>query len=338
MSSLSLFKPFFALKSWKIISDKYGQERGSMKNAASSEIWKKLMVLGDKQGSIRLEDLSTEMGLGDEETLSFLRQIFPAGAGVEVYHKDGECWVDIQGEAMQYMLPLSPAEWVALHQVLSSHESNSPVVDSLKKKVLSNGPIKVVMELLSQLERWDCELSDVQQVMVKEIEEIILDKKLLVLNTADGKNYSLFPCKILHLEGQLSLVAEDTQDHCLSIITMKEITSFEGVTTTSYPRVMPFEIEEFITAIRAMNDRETRLILKIHDPQSTNLFPDHHFLGKPCMVTNPEGDLIWAAYVEPCEALYDWLMTLGKKVEILDPVTFRQEYLDYCEEKLRKIA
>jgi len=297
------------------------------------------MVLGEKQGSIRLSDISNEMGLEDEETLSFLRQIFPVGAGIEVYHKDGECWVDIQSTSMQYMLPLSPAEWMGLHQLLSNQETDtSPVIHSLQKKVLSNGPIKVVMELLSQLERWDFELSDVQQTMVKEIEAIIQDKKLLILNTAEGKSLSLFPCRILHLEGQLSLVAEDTQDHCLSIITMKEITSFEGVTTSGYPKVMPFEIEEFITAIRAMNERETRLILKIHDPQSTNLFPDHHFLGKPCMVTNPNGDLIWAAYVEPCEALYEWLMTLGKKVEILDPVNFRQEYLDYCEEKLRKIA
>jgi hypothetical protein len=56
------------------------------------------------------------------------------------------------------------------------------------------------------------------------------------------------------------------------------------------------------------------------------------------MITNPNGDLIWAAYVEPCEALYDWLITLGKRVEILDPIKFKDEYLTYCEEKLRKIA
>lgn len=309
-----------------------------MKKVASGDIWKKLMVLGDKQGSIRLCDLSAEMGLEDEETLSFLRQVFPAGAGVEVYHKEEECWVDIKSESIQYMLPLSPSEWIGLHQILSNQKEISAVINSLKKKVVSNGPTKVVMELLSQLERWDYELSETQQTMVKEIEEIIQDKKLLVLKTTEGKGFSLFPNRILHLEGQLSLIAEDTQDHCLSIITLKEISSFESVMTSSRPKVMPFEVEEFITAVRSMNERETRLILKIHDPQSTNLFPDHHFLGKPCMVTNPNGDLIWAAYVEPCEALYDWLMTLGKNVEILDPVNFREEYLDYCEEKLRKIA
>ncbi|MFP5386057.1 MAG: WYL domain-containing protein [Bacteriovoracia bacterium] len=310
-----------------------------MKKAASSDIWKKLMVLGEKQGSIKLKDLAQEMQLGPEETLGFLRQVFPAGTGLEIYHKDSECWVDIRSEAIQYMLPLSPAEWIQLHQILSQYKCvETPVTYSLKKKVTDSGPIKVVMELLNQLEVWDQELTEIQQKMVKDMEEAIDQKHLLTLSTHEEKHYVVHPCKVLHLEGQLSLIAEDYQDHCLIIVPMKDIQSFENVQSSSEPKVTPFEVEEFITAIRAMNEKETRLILKIHDPGSTNLFPDHHFLGKPCMITNPNGDLIWAAYVEPCEALYEWLMTLGKKVEILDPMKFKEEYLMYCEEKLRKIA
>lgn len=310
-----------------------------MNKAVSSEVWKKLLILGEKQGSIKLNDLALEMQLQPEETLGFLRQVFPAGTGLEIYHKENECWVDIKSEAIQYMLPLSPGEWIQLHHILSNHKAvETPVTYSLKKKVTDNGPIKVVMELLNQLEVWDQELSESQQVMIKSMEEAIQDKKLLNLVTHDEKSYVLHPCKVLHLEGQLSLIAEDSQDHCLIIVPMKDVKEFEMVASSSQPKVTPFEIEEFIAAIRAMNEKETRLILKIHDPASTNLFPDHHFLGKPCMITNPNGDLIWAAYVEPCEALFEWLMTLGKNVEILDPVKFKDEYLMYCEEKLRKIA
>lgn len=310
-----------------------------MKKAASSEIWKKLMVLGEKQGAIRLKDLAQEMHLGPEETLGFLRQVFPAGTGLEIYHKDSECWVDIKSEAIQYMLPLSPAEWIQLNHILSEHKCvETPVTFSLKKKVTDSGPIKVVMELLNQLEVWDQEMTEIQQKMVKDMEEAIHEKHLLTLTTYEEKNYLVHPCKVLHLEGQLSLIAEDYQDHCLIIVPMKDIEHFENVPSSSEPKVTSFEVEEFITAIRSMNEKETRLILKIHDPGSTNLFPDHHFLGKPCMITNPNGDLIWAAYVEPCDALYEWLMTLGKKVEILDPMKFKEEYLMYCEEKLRKVA
>jgi predicted DNA-binding transcriptional regulator YafY len=310
-----------------------------MKKVVSSEIWKNLMVLGERQGSIRLSDLAQEMQLGTDETLGFMREVFPPGTGVEVYHKDNECWIDFNSSAIQYMLPLSPAEWIQLHQILLTYKSiETPVTYSLRKKMTDNGPIKVVMELLNQLELWDQELTEIQQRMIQELEEGIREKHLISLKTNEEKCYQLHPCKVLHLEGQLSLIAEDFEDHCLIVVPLKEMRSLETVQKNLSPKVTSFEIEEFITAVRAMNEKETRLILKIHDPQSINLFPDHHFLGKPCMVTNPNGELIWAAYVEPCESLYEWLMTLGKNVEILDPINFKEEYLMYCEEKLRKVA
>jgi hypothetical protein len=300
--------------------------------------WKKLILLGQKQGSIKLKDLSLEMGLGEEETLVFLRQIFPVGIGAEIYQDKGECWVDINSEAIQYMLPLSPAEWIHLHHLLLNDHSLHPVSLSLKKKVTDNGPIKVMMELLDQLEAWDQQMSEQLQEIVNTLDNAASLKKLIRVITNDEKTYNVYPCKILHLEGSLSLISEDVSDHCLSVISLKDVKGVEELTTSGTPRVSVFEIEEFITAIRSMNEKETRLILKIHDPQSVNLFPDYQFLGKPCMVTNPNGDLIWAAYVEPCEALFDWLLSLGTNVEILDPVKFKQEYLCYCEEKMRKIA
>jgi predicted DNA-binding transcriptional regulator YafY len=310
-----------------------------MKKTPEAQILKKLMVLGQKQGAIKLKDLAAEMNLDDEETLGFLRQVFPVGIGIEVYHQDNECWVDVRGDAVQYMLPLSPGEWIQLHQILLDYQGpETGITYALKKKITENGPIKVVMDLLNQLDHWDHELTEMQQGFIALIDKAIEEKQLIGILSSEAKKYSIHPCKILHLEGHLSLIAEDSQDHCLVVLPMKEVTTFEVIQTNSQAKVSPWEIEEFITAIRAMNERETRLILKIHDPQSTNLFPDHHFLGKPCMITNPNGDLIWAAYVEPCEALFDWLMTLGKNAEILDPIKFKEEYLMYCEEKMRKIA
>ncbi len=310
-----------------------------MKKEVTPDVWKKLMVLGGKQGAIKLNDLAQEMRLGPEETLIFLRQIFPEGVGAEVYHKENECWIDIKSEAIQYMLPLSPGEWMELFQMLDEHRgAESAAIYSLKRKVTENGPIKVVMDLLNQLESWDQELSASHQTMINQLDEVIGQQKMIQLLTSEDRAYSLFPYKVLHLEGTLSLIAEDSVDHCLFVVPLNEIGSFSILETLSQPRVTAYEIEEFITAIRAMNEKETRLILKIHEPHSTNLFPDHQFLGKPCMITNPTGDLIWAAYVEPCAALYDWLFNLGNRVEILDPVNFKEDYLIYCEEKLRKIA
>lgn len=306
------------------------------------EVVKKLLVIGEKQGSISLKDLSLEMGLSPEDTLVFLRQIFPNGMGAEIYTKDDVCMVDIDANAIQYMLPLSPSEWMGLHQVLGQLTpfqcQKNPALASLKKKITENGPIKAVMELLSQLEHWDLQLNEEQQSFVLKLDEAVTKKELVCLTTTQGRHYQMFPCKILHLEGKLSLIGEDSSDHCLVVIPVNELLDVSHLESTSAPRVAAFEVEEFIVAIRHMNEKETRLILKIHDPQSVNLFPDHHFLGKPCMITNPNGDLIWAAYVEPCDDLFEWLLTLGTNVEILDPGKFKDEFLMYCEEKLRKVA
>lgn len=302
----------------------------------SPDAIKKLLVIGEKQGTISLKDLSSEMGLSTDDTLVFLRQIFPGGIGAEVYTRNNECMVDINANAIQYMLPLSPAEWIGLHQLLSSQKS--PALSSLKKKITENGPIKAVIELLHQLDNWDLQLSDEHKLLVMKLDEAVANKAMLAITTTSGKSYQVFPSKIVHLEGQLSMIAEDSNDHCLVVMNISELKEASVVDTLSAPQVACFEVDDFVTAIRSMNEKETRLILKIHDPQSVNLFPDHHFLGKPCMITNPNGDLIWAAYVEPCHDLFDWLISLGRNVDVLDPGKFKDEFLMYCEEKIRKVA
>jgi len=308
----------------------------------SPEAVKKLAIIGEKQGTISLKDLSFEMGLSSEDTLVFLREAFPDGSGVEVYSEMDECMVDIDANAIQYMLTLTPSEWMGLNHILGKISApellQNPALNSLKKKMTGNAPIKAVMELLNQLEAWDSILNDRQQSYIPQIEEAASRKAVIGIVTADEKRYQVFPYKVIHLEGSLSMIAEDSSDHCLLVVPMSELREVTAIESTSAPRVSVYEVEEFIVAIRSMGEKETRLILKIYDPQSANLFPDHHFLGKPCMVTNPNGDLIWAAYVEPCEDLFEWLISLKNNVEILDPSDFKDQYLTYCEEKLRKVS
>ncbi len=306
-----------------------------------SKTWKKLMLLCQKQGPIGLKVLAKELCLTEKETMDMIQKVFPQGVGVKIYYEGSEGWVDIDTKALQYVLPLNPAEWMQLQQLLftaNNKMKSSKIFSSLKKKVSEISPVKVMRELLGQLEVWDQQMSESQQKTIDLLDEAIQESKVVQMTNENGKVQSVYPCKVLHLEGQLSLIAEDTQDHCLAVIMLKEVSEIETIKTDGQPSMTVFEVEEFIGAIRSMNEKETRLILKIHNPESVNLFPDHHFLGKPCMITNSNGDLIWAAYVEPCEDLFEWLAALGKNVEILDPMKFKQEFLSYCEEKIRKIA
>lgn len=306
------------------------------------EVVKKLMAVGDKQGTIKLTDLAAEMGLSTEDALVFLREWFPEGGGVEIYSSNNESLVDIDASSLEYMLPLSPSEWIGLSQLVQNlgptQLQKIPALKSLYRKMTENEAISKVMGLLQELESWDQEINEKQQSFLSQLESAIESKSQIGLVTTHHKNYQVFPCKVIHLEGRLSLIAEDMNDHCLLVVPMIEVMELTTIQSTKSPRVTAFEVDEFIVAIRSMSEKETRLILKIHDPQSVNLFPNHHFLGKPCMITNPQGDLIWAAYVEPCDDLFEWLISLNGNVEILDPTKFKDDFLMYCEEKLRKVA
>jgi hypothetical protein len=309
---------------------------------SSSQMWQKLILIGEKEGSMKLSDLAEELELSEEETLVFLRHLFPTGEGAEVYQDGATCMVDLNADCLQYMLPLNPGEWVRLHQMLSELPPavlmNSPELLSLTKKVTETGPMKVIMDLFSKLEKAQNHFTIDQLMLIDVLDRGCDQRNLLQLKTIKGKWLQVYPWRTLHLEGSLSLIAEDGNDHCLMVLPVQEIVEATPVTGTSASVVSLFEVEEFIGAVRSMSERETRLILKIYSPGTVNLFPEHHFLGKPCMITNPAGDMIWAAYVEPCADLFEWLLELGDNVEILDPTKFKDEYLSYCEEKLRKIA
>jgi predicted DNA-binding transcriptional regulator YafY len=310
-------------------------------NKTGISIWKNVCLIGAQQGAIKVSDLSEQIGLSQIETMTLLRQLFPEGTGAEIYQKDGEQWVDFSAQSMEYMLPLTPGEWLKLRELVlmsSLAGEDDKVFNSLKKKLLDDGPIQTIMNILGHLEKWEHFLNEDQQKFLNQIEVAIDQKSVIELKSSDEKIYNLFPWRIVFLEGHLSLIAEDTYDHCLVVFSFQNMKGISSSDTSFNPRASLFEIDEFISAIRSMGDKETRLILKIHTPQNINLFPQYHFLGKPCMITNSNGDVIWAAYVEPCEDLYDWLLSLGAEIDILDPTSFKTDFLSYCEAKLRKIA
>jgi len=182
------------------------------------------------------------------------------------------------------------------------------------------------------------EKDDFNQHKIHIIEECLLDQSTLIIETPNKKIMSLIPCKIAFLEGELSLVAEETHDHGLLALPLVEIMNIKKSDKVKSARASSHEVAEFISALREMSENEVRLVLKIKDPQNYKIIPDYHFLGKPYLVTNPEGDLIWAAWVEPSDELFDWLFEMRHKVEILEPGDLLLDFAAYCEAKERKIA
>lgn len=300
-----------------------------------ASMWKKLGLLAKNDSNTPWEKLAQEMGIPQDEARHLMVALKDAQQELEVH----------TGESDEVFQVWDIAQWCQLTQLLEEMSSRPEVIPLLKQQ--RQHPAYPVYVQLRQ--RWQ-EMSRKQgpQLVTVEdeftahkirlIEEALMEKNTLLVECSTGKLWSLIPCKITYLEGELSLIAEETHDHSLMSLELGEIKNIKSAEKIKSPRAGLHEVAEFIRALRSMSEAETRLVLKIKNPDQFTLMPDYQFLGKPCLITNPEGDLIWAAWVEPCDELFEWLMSMDEHVEILEPSEFVLDYAVYCEEKMRKMA
>lgn len=312
-----------------------------VKQLENSSFWKRLYALSKLSEPKTVAKLAFEFGVSIEQLKSDIQSAHDYGLELKSEVIGEDFWIIPAAQQSTHVgVNLTPFEWAHLNHFfgLALQKEEFAEFHPLLSQLKIHSESLVEFDQLTTDTQMPLEFQNGREKSVQRLEEAMVTKSLVYIEFSDGKKKNIFPIKVIHLEGELSLVGEDSQDHCLFVMNVSEMSKVKVLAQSYQPQVTPFELEEFISAIRNMNEKETRLILKIHDPESVNLFPNYHFLGKPCMITNPSGDLIWAAYVEPCPDLYDWLIELGGKVEILDPVQFKSEYLGYCEEKLSKIA
>ncbi len=170
------------------------------------------------------------------------------------------------------------------------------------------------------------------------LEQAITDSKVLEVEFKNNKIIEIYPHKIVHLDGHISLISEDRIDKSIVHFHLKDIQRVKMVESTYHATFSKLEIDDFISSLRAISETEIRLILKIYSKDKAHEKPLFQHLGNPCLITNPQGDTIWAASVEPCKALMDWLFEMGNQVEILDPVSFQNDYLKYCADRLKNVA
>ena len=148
----------------------------------------------------------------------------------------------------------------------------------------------------------------------------------------------IFPLTLIYLEGELAIVGESVSDNTLQSIPLSRISSLAEDDEAFEATHSKKEVEGFVIKVRGINDSETRLVLKINGLVNFESSIPYNFLGKPAMISNPEGDLIWGATVENNIEIFNWLYNLGSDVEILDPTNFKKDFLLYCENLLEKLA
>lgn len=179
--------------------------------------------------------------------------------------------------------------------------------------------------------------SENKLLSITDIDNLVNYKKLLDISFFDGKKSKLYVHRLVYIDGKLSIVGEEYIGRCLVYFPLGQVVGMDIDHMTPYiPNFCSAEMDDFISAIRAINGSEVRLVLKVRSDLPVDFTPKHHFIGKPYMTTNVNGDIIWGGFVEVSNDLLDWLFTFYDRIEILAPITIRRKFLDYCEKKLRE--
>lgn len=152
---------------------------------------------------------------------------------------------------------------------------------------------------------------------------------------------------MIEMDGVQTIIAEDVNERYLLSASLDEIeilglyedTKGEEHSITGpylqsgayHPTYSKVEIGDFISAVRAVEGREVRLILKLKNHE-IDLNPEGLCFSRSYMTTNLKGEKIWATSVEKGPKLLQWLYENFSRFEILDPKDIEDEILKYYKQ------
>jgi hypothetical protein len=159
----------------------------------------------------------------------------------------------------------------------------------------------------------------------------IAKRKSLKLQFHKDKDCDIFPHRLVFLDGVLCVIGEDVHSKILKFFPIEEISETQELSAAYEANLSQIEVSEFINDLRLINGKQERLILKFHATAEVDVLPAYHYLHNPYVTTNSEGDMIWAATLEMCDDVFQWLYQMKDQIEILDPRFIRKEFAEYCE-------
>lgn len=317
----------------------------------SEKFWKILNYLNNLSEKTCLNQVQEDLEITQSELYLYLSFLKDVGMPLDIFHQGDVKYIEVFNLKKEIEVKFSIVEWLSFQATfpkLSELEFES-YFSSIKNKLIaledkyrSHDLFPALETLHSKLDEFRPQaiISDgaMKNEVINFIEEAIIDKEIVNLNLKTNKSIKIYPRKVVFIDNELNLVAEGVEDKCLLNISLNEVHSFYEEEQGWQPLFSTFEIDDFIASIRAITENEIRLVLKVYEREKFNTNLKYHHFGNQCMFTNPEGDYIWAATIEPNEEILSWLSELGKDVEVLDPISIKRDLLKYCEDKLKKIA
>jgi hypothetical protein len=270
----------------------------------------------------------SSLNLDDEELLKY--QMF-------LKEMDVQCEIDQSfiyplKEKFSLKIEFSLSEWLAFQAAFKDKE-NSSYYHRIVQNKLQIAQMAHEQFVLYKKPAFVISTIEAQENLNKQIDFAICYKKPLEVHFHNGKMNSLYPHRLVFLDGILCVVGESLKDKTLVYFGVEDIATIGDLKVEHEPNLSQIEINDFINHLRIINGKEERLILKIYSQYDTDLLPSHHFLENPFVTSNAEGDMIWAATIEMCDDVFQWLYNMRDRVEILDPGHIRKEFSLYCELK-----
>ena len=168
--------------------------------------------------------------------------------------------------------------------------------------------------------------------LIKSLETSILGRECLHITASPP--VEILPHRLVYLQGRLSLIGENTHSRQLVILDLQKIGKIRVIRQKYQNNFSAFDIDRFIEANRKMSDQEYRLVVKLPSLFSdVDLGPKFHFFGNPCLVSNPQGELIWGASVELNDEFLKWLDSIKNEVHIIDPPEIQHALNQYIMKK-----
>jgi hypothetical protein len=317
-----------------------------------AKFWEIVTFLVELNQEMSFQALSSELNVSKKQLNSFIH--FLEGVNCRFSTKgEGDSRVLIPNlENHKIVFEFTLVEWLQFqaHFPCLDSVSEAPYHQRLKSKLASIEHAYQGHDLFSPLEVLDNlysnELSlvsespkDKANFFVGLIEEAILDKKSVLVKIKNQEDkIKIYPRKIVFFDGDFNLIGEGISDGCLSNLALTEVEKVDLESASWDPVFSRRELDDFVISLRFMAENTTRLVLKVYSQDKFHVDLDYQFIEKPCMFSNPSGEHIWAATIEPNEKIFEWLYELGPCVEILDPRDFKVEFFNYCENKLKKLA
>lgn len=268
----------------------------------------------------------------DEETLGQFQEFLKR---FDVMCECDDAFVYPLKDKCRIKMDFSLSEWLALQANFHNEVDRNDF--KYYQKIVQN-KLMVAQKAFEQFNLYrkppdiSIKLSEIENLK-KKIDYVICYKKSITIEFFNNKECAVFPHRLVFLDGILCVVGESIQDKTLVYFGVEDIKDVRDFAHEYEPNLSQLEVNEFICHLRLINGKEERLVLKIYNQYETDLLPSHHFLGNPFVTSNSEGDMIWAATIEMCDDLFNWLYSLKDRVEVLDPGYVRKEFAHYCEIK-----